>query len=95
MGMSRGETGTFIVLMPLAVSRYDPPANFAKNSFGKSAMATAPAPCCPSRSLRNPSGQASERSHLEIQSRRLEFLPQHCSTETASETTQGPGGACS
>ena len=60
--MSRGETGMFIVLMPLAVSQFDPPANFAKNDLGKSAIATARhqlrlGSWGPIWSLRNPVGQ--------------------------------------
>ena len=42
--VSCGETGTFIVVIPLAVSRYRSAGEFRHlNSFGKSAMATAPA----------------------------------------------------
>ena len=61
-GMSRGETGTFIVLMPLAGSQFEPPANFAKNDLGKSGIATARHQLGlgsggPIWSLRNPVGQ--------------------------------------
>ena len=48
--------------MPLAVSQFEPPANFASNNLAKSGVATARrqprfGPWGPSRSLRNPVGQ--------------------------------------
>ena len=48
--------------MPLAVSQFDPPANFAKNDLGKSGIATARhqlrlGSWGPIWSLRNPVGQ--------------------------------------
>lgn len=72
MVMSRGETGTFIVLDPLDSVAVRSAGEFLfKNGLGRARYTKAPAQG-PTRSLRNPSGQASKRSHLEIQSRHLE-----------------------
>ncbi len=93
MVMSRGETGTFIVLDPLDYVAVRSAGEFLfNNGLGRARYTKAPAQG-PSRSLRNPSGQASKRSHQRFSLVTLSVLPQHCSIETASETTQGPRGA--
>jgi hypothetical protein len=74
MVMSRGETGTFIVLDPLDYVAVRSAGEFLfNNGLGRARYTKAPAQG-PSRSLRNPAGQASKRSHPEIQSRHLECL---------------------